>query len=160
MRFTFLKQKYGELVLGEVLGLDKPGPGFTQKAFSLKMIDRSFMEKVFGLTPNHADIAANQPETEIYVVRAVEFTPFEELWPDFTAERDDWSVYSQGSPEERLPLDTLTNEDRFLVSQAWEKKVIHDAGLKWVEPKSKKGSAPEQEQSPAPPSSPPPDDDE
>ena len=52
------------------------------------------MQKVFSLTPNQVDVATNLPKTEIYVIRAVEFTPFEELWSDFTAEPDDWSLYT------------------------------------------------------------------
>ena len=52
------------------------------------------MQKVFGLAPNQVDVATNLPKTEIYVIRAVEFTPFEELWSDFTADADNWSLYT------------------------------------------------------------------
>ena len=52
------------------------------------------MQKVFSLAPNQVDVATNLPETEIYVIRAVEFTPFEELWSNFTAEAEDWSLYT------------------------------------------------------------------
>ena len=60
--------------MGEVFGLDE-GPGFAAKAFSLDKIDSQFMKKVFRLAPNEVDVAANLPETEIYVIRAIELRP-------------------------------------------------------------------------------------
>ena len=62
-----------------------------------------FMQKVFSLAPNQVDVATNLPKTEIYVVRAVEFTPFKELWSDFTADADDWSVYTTLHAQRRRP---------------------------------------------------------
>ena len=46
------------------------------------------------MAPNQVDVATNLPKTEIYVIRAVEFTPFKELWSNFTADADEWSLYT------------------------------------------------------------------
>ena len=62
------------------------------------MVDSPFMEKVFSLAPNQADVATNLPETEIYVVRAMEFTPFAELWSDFIRDADDWTLDTAPRP--------------------------------------------------------------
>ena len=91
------------------------------------------MQKVFGLAPNQVDVATNQPKTEIYVVRAVEFTPFEELWSDFTDDADDWTLYTlyaQRHDREDLPACVqMIGEEQGEVSQAWLKKVYDDAGF-------------------------------
>ena len=78
------------------------------------------------------DVATNLPKTEIYVIRAVEFTPFEELWSDFTYDADDWSIYSlftaSGMTEKTAGLVQMIGEEQGEVSQAWLKKVTTDAG--------------------------------
>ena len=79
------------------------------------------MQKVFSLAPNQVDVAANLPKTEIYVVRAVEFTPFEELWSDFIADADDWSLYTlytpNGASERTAGLIQMIADEQGEVSQ-------------------------------------------
>jgi hypothetical protein len=124
--FSFLTQMYGmgRLQLGEVLGLEKVGT--------------DFMQKVFSLSPSQADVATNQPKTEIYVVRAVEFTPYEELWSNFTSDADDWSIYAlysaQGMNEKTAGMVQMIGMEQNEVSQAWRDRVYADAGLKWEKP--------------------------
>ena len=94
------------------------------------------------------------------MIRAIEFTPFEELWPSFTAESKDWSLYTlftgNGSSEETIGLRRMIGDLQLKVSQAWRDKVYADAGVKW-EKLAEQRSSPG-EQGPAP--SPPPSDDE
>jgi len=140
--FSFWMNKYGQLQLGEVLGFDKSDDkGFKQKAFSLDKLSEPyslvspFMQTVFSLTPNQVGVAANVPQTEIYVVRVVEFTPFDELWPNFTADAEDWSVYTlltrNGGQEETAGLRRMIFDLQSEVSRAWIARVYADAGLKW-----------------------------
>ena len=85
VQFSDLAPMYGDIQLGDVFGLKKDGRDFKQEKFSLDKIGVPFMQKVFSLDPaNQVDVATNLPKTEIYVVRAVEFTPFDELWSNFT----------------------------------------------------------------------------
>ncbi len=137
--FTFLTT-FGGLHLSDVGDLDKLG--------------LDFMKKVFSLAPNQVDVATNLPKTEIYVIRAVEFTPFKELWSNFTSDADDWSLYttlfSPNGPSERtVGLIQLMREDQGTVSQAWLEKVKADAGFEWEKPAESERSAPGQ-QSPGP----------
>ena len=138
--FSFLSQMYGQLQLGEVFGLEKVGP--------------DFMQAVFGLAPNQVDVAANRPKTEIYLIRAVEFTPFKELWSNFTSEADEWSVFTLFTPngvsERTAGLIELIRDDQGAVSQAWLKKVHDDAGLKWEKQTDQQRSAPGQGPGPSP----------
>ena len=134
--FCFLTRMYGarDFKLGDVLGLEKIGV--------------EFMQKVFGLAKNEVAVAANQPKTEIYLVRAVKFTPFEDLWSDFTEDADDWTIYSHGGIARIAGLSLVIGKDMGDVSQAWRKKVYADAGLKWEKPTDQR-SAPGE--SPGPP---------
>ncbi len=156
--FSFLtRNMYGQLELGEVIDLEKAGPDSTPKTFSLEKLGADFMQKVFGLVPNQVDVATNRPKTEIYVIRAVEFTPFEELWSDFTADADNWTLYtSHGMTEKLVGLIQMIGEEQREVSQAWLKKVYDDAGVpydrggvKW-EQASDRGPAPSQGPGPSP----------
>lgn len=133
--FSFLNGMFGQLQLGKVSGVEMTGPDFKQKDFNLEKIGLPFMEKVFGLTPNQVDVATNQPKTEIYVVRPIKFTPFDELWSDFIAEGDDWTLYTHATPAEGVdPLMGLRQmcvTQQSEVMQAWVQNVQTDAGLKW-----------------------------
>ena len=133
----------GELQLGEVPGLEKIAsrPGLP------------FMQKVFSLAPNQVDVATNLPKTEIYVVRAVEFTPFEELWSDFTADADDWSIYTLFAPRQdrencRPAFDNWRGAGRSVAGLAG-RRFMHDAGLKWEKPADQR-SAPGESPGPSP----------
>ena len=71
--FTFLTQSRLWIRLNcaswvSVIGLDKVD---LPEAHGLPSC-----EKVFGLAPNQVDVATNRPKTEIYVIRAVDFTSF------------------------------------------------------------------------------------
>jgi hypothetical protein len=118
--FSFLTQMYGmeRLQLGEVPGLEKVGV--------------EFMQKVFNLPPNQVDVAANQPKTEIYIIRAVEFTPFDELWSNFTSDADDWSIYTTQRMSEKIAgMRNMIGTEQNEVWQAWRSRVYADAGVKW-----------------------------
>ena len=111
---------------------------FAQDAFTLEKISAPFMEKVFSLAPNQVDVATNLPETEIYLVRAVAFTPFDDLWSDFIADAENWTVYAHATPNEMtdpvagMKLMIATEEGQ--VEQAWLQKVYADAGVTWEKP--------------------------
>ena len=85
-----------DLQLGEVFGLERRPD--SSSGVHLEKIGSDFMQKVFSLAPNQVDVATNLPKTEIYVIRAVEFTPFKELWSDFIDDADDWSLYTLSRP--------------------------------------------------------------
>ena len=93
------------------------------------------MQKVFSLAPNQVDVATNLPKTEIYVVRAVEFTPFKELWSDFARMTELvglHALYTQWQLSERATgLIRMITQQQCEVSQAWLKKVKEDAGVQW-----------------------------
>jgi hypothetical protein len=138
--FSFLTQMYGQLQMGEVFGLEKIGA--------------DFMQKVFSLAPDQVDVATNLPKTEIYVIRAVEFTPFAELWSDFTSDRDDWSIYTiyatRGMSEKTAGLSQMIYEEQQEVSQAWLKKVYEDAGVKWEKVADQRSAPGQQGPGPSP----------
>jgi hypothetical protein len=136
--FSFLTQMYGagRLQLGEVFGLDKVGV--------------EFMQKVFKLDPGQVDVVANQPKSEIYVVRAIAFTPFDELWSNFTAEADEWSLYTANGQSDKIAgLRQMVFEDQSEVSQAWLNQIKADAGFKWDKTAADQRPTPEQ-QAPTP----------
>jgi hypothetical protein len=163
--FSFLVEIGRQLQLGKVSGMEKVGPDFKQKEFTLEKIGVDFMKKVFSLEPNQADVITNLPKTEIYVVRAVEFTPFAELWSDFIRDADDWTLYSRAAPNEfsdpLAGLREMSFEEQSEVWQAWRKRVHADAELKSVaavkaektEKPADQGSTPAQ----GPPTAPPDD---
>ena len=130
--------------MGEVFGLEKIGA----------LTRLPFMQKVFGLAPNQVDVATNLPKTEIYVIRAVEFTPFKELWSDFTADADDWSLYTiyatNGMSEKTAGLRQMIVEEQREVSQAWRKKVYEDAGVKWEKTTDQRSAPGQQGPGPSP----------
>jgi hypothetical protein len=136
-QFTFLTRMFGlgELQLGEVFGLEKVGA--------------DFMQKVFGLAPNQVDVAANRPQTEIYVIRALEFTPFKDLWASFISDADEWTLFTHVAPSElgeRLAgLRQMIGKEQGEVWRAWHDNVYADAGVKWEEPadeRSRPGQGP------------------
>ena len=127
--FSSVTQIFGRVQPPEVSGLDK--------------ISDDFMKKVFNLAPNQVETSANRPKTEIYVVRAIEFTPFDELWSDFTANAENWSLYTAKLREQIAGMILMIGDEQREVSQAWWQKVKADAGLKEVRPTGQ-GSTPDQ----------------
>jgi hypothetical protein len=145
--FTFLTQMYGgRLNVGDVIGLDKISDPRTGNS--------PFMEKVFGLAANEADVATNSPKSEIYVVRVLEFSPFDELWAEFIADAQDWSIVAlmRGPNEQAAGLQRLIGTQQYETQQAWIDRLYVDAGVKWETNTSR--PAPDQN------SGPPPGDDE
>jgi len=165
--FSYWINDYGQIEVGKVFGLDNPfDTGFKQKAFSLDKLsgpyslESPFMQKVFSLGKDQVDVVANLPQTEIYVIRVEEFTPFSELWAEFTSEPEDWSIYSlftrTANLQEMAGLRIMAADLQSKTSRAWLDRVYADAGLKWdksAEQRSIPGA-------PAPSPSSPPGDDE
>ena len=128
--FKYLTASFPRIQVSKVGDLDKISLPFG--------LDSPFMNKVFGMGPNQVEVAANLPKTEIYVVRAIEFTPFDELWSHFTSELSDWSLYNilvNGLNEENAALFRLISRDQDAVSQAWLQRVkaeaqFDDSGMK------------------------------
>jgi hypothetical protein len=90
------------LQLSEVGDLTKPGV--------------EFMKKVFKMRPGQVEVTTNVPKSEIYVIRLIGFTPFNELWDEFT------------SPEAaREYLQPLANAERIEVDPAWRAQIFRDA---------------------------------
>ncbi len=149
--FSFLTQDYyGKLQFGKVFGMEKVGPDFKQEAFSLEKVGRDFMQKVFALKADQVDVATDLPQTEIYVIRALEFTPFEELWKNFTSQADYWTLYNpNATPADVAGLLDLMTKDWDEVSQAWRSRLYADAGVKW-EKTADQRSAPDQGPGPSP----------
>jgi hypothetical protein len=91
--------------ISEVGDLTKPG--------------KSFMQKVFKMRPGQVEVATNMAESEIYVVRMIELTPFVDLWEDFTS--------SETVPH-YFPL--LVETVRREVDPAWRAQVLAEAKFK------------------------------
>jgi hypothetical protein len=87
------------------------------KVGDLQNPGQDFMKNVFALGPGQMTIAKNLPQTEVYVVRMKELTPFKDLWEDFT---------SPDIPQDYLRLLIATQQAE--VDPAWHKKVMRDAG--------------------------------
>ena len=90
------------LQISEVGDLTKPGA--------------EFMKKVFNMRPGQVEVTTNVPKSEVYVIRLIGFTPFGELWDDFT---------SPEAVRDYLPL--LVNAERIEVDPAWRAQVFRDA---------------------------------
>ena len=123
--FSFLMQMYGQ----------QPAVGRGFRTWRRSVLRCSVHAEGVQPGPEPGGRATNLPETEIYVVRAVEFTPFEELWSDFISDADDWSLYTLFTPnassEKTAGLFEMIGEQQREVSQAWLDKLHADAGLKW-----------------------------
>jgi hypothetical protein len=80
-----------------------------------------FMQKVFQLAPGRVGVAANQPQTDYYVIRVTAFSPsLDQLWDSF---RD----HSQ-----MMAINTLAVADRQNIQKKWMADLRESAGFKWV----------------------------
>jgi hypothetical protein len=130
-KFTWLSS-----LLGEQPAISSVG--------DLKNLGQDFMKKVFDLGAGQVTVATNLPQTEVYVIRLKEFTPFKELW-------DDFSSPDASTDYMRLLLGTVQAE----VNPAWHNEIAKNA--KFVD-KRKEVKAAQQQQAPRPdePEGPPP----
>src|SRR5206468_325687 len=78
---------------------------------------------VFSLAPDQAAVSTNVPKSEVYVVRMIELTPFNDLWEKYAA--DDTS---------RDYLQLMNREIGFTVASAWRQQIMDDAGFKREKP--------------------------
>jgi hypothetical protein len=132
-KFTWLTSPLSDqpLEISEVGDLTKPGA--------------EFMKKVFGMHAGQVEVATNVANSEIYVVRLIEFTPFRELWDDFIA------------PETAQDYMGLLMESvRAEVDPAWRAQVLREAKFTKESKKADEGdSAPAPD---GPEGQPPPED--
>ena len=83
------------------------------------MAGEDFMKTVFRLEPGKAGVAFNAPQTVVYVVRPIQFTPpYDVRWTDFPAE--DYSKYA-----------SVATEDQRRTFRAWLKELKTSAGFEW-----------------------------
>lgn len=108
--------------MSEVEGVTSPG--------------QDFMRTVFSLSPGQVGVAINQPQTDVYVVRMVDLTPYSELLKEFES----------GDPFSRYAAIAL--EDQQQIDHAWKESIKADAGFHWDKPQQKPGS--QQPQQPEP----------
>jgi hypothetical protein len=91
--------------LSKVDGVDRPGT--------------EFMRAVFNLSAGGIGVALNQPENMVYVIRAIEFTPPDDmLWRDF--EQYEFKRYAR-----------VANDDQRQLLRQWMEELKQSAGLKW-----------------------------
>jgi len=96
-------------------------PRLTNLAPTVELAGPDFMRAVFSLNKGEVGTAMNHPETIAYVVRVAEMNPSENvLWAQF--ELDNYSTYAD-----------IARGDQIQMVRAWQKELIEDAGLKWVQ---------------------------
>jgi len=88
-----------------------------------------FMRSVFQLQPGQIGLALDQPETTVYVVRLVAYTPTEDaLWQQFSAEAANMSTLGSLYYEAFSAL----YPDLQTALAAWTEDLSKQAGLRWV----------------------------
>ena len=103
-------------------------------------VGTEFMRSVFQFQPGQVGLAMNQPETIVYVVRLVAYSPTEEtLWQQFSAAAADMTRY-YGSLYYELLSAKLPDLQAAL--RAWSEDLDKQAGLRWIrEPTESRASS-------------------
>ena len=108
-------------------------PRLTDLSPTVELAGPDFMRAVFSLKKGEVGTAVNHPETIAYVVRVTEMNPSENvLWAQF--ESDNYATYAE-----------IARGDQFQMVRAWQKELVDDAGLKWLQKPDESQEQPEQE---------------
>jgi hypothetical protein len=80
---------------------------------------KDFMRAVFALKAGEIGLTTDQPQSTVYVVRLVDYTPIDSvLWDMFVA--DDYRGYAMAA-----------RDDQMVAGRRWNEGIRADAGLEW-----------------------------
>jgi hypothetical protein len=130
---------FSMLTEGNVPRGSSPTPPRYSEVEGVPLVGGDFMQTVFNLEINQFGVALNAPQTVVYVVQLLSYSPPQEtLWQIFLAE--DFAKYS-----------IVAQDDMNVERQAWLESLKTSAGLKWErKPEQQRagpdsGSLPEEE---------------
>ena len=110
---------FSMLTEGSVPRGSSPAPPRLSEVEGVPMVGQDFMRAVFNLDINQTGVAMNLPQTVVYVVQLIKYSPPQDvLWQIFLAE--DFSKYA-------VVAASNVQKDQ----NAWLESLKTSAGLKW-----------------------------
>jgi hypothetical protein len=119
---------FSMLTEGSVPRGSSPAPPQLSEVEGVPLVGQEFMRAVFNLDINQTGVAMNMPQTVVYVVQLMKYSPPQDvLWQIFLAE--DFSKYA-------VVAATNVQKDQ----KAWLESLQKSAGLKWeMKPEQPRG---------------------